>query len=146
MSRRPMAARSAAWRRPVSPHAARSLSDFPPLSLFRSPSERRSSAPGVSDASFAALALLLALLGRFPVVGFNNARDKLMANDIGRGEADVADALDAVKKPHRVGEAGGLAGRQIDLARIAGHHHPAALAKPREQHFHLHRGGVLRLV
>ena len=59
---------------------------------------------------------------------------------------DVADALDAVEQLHRLREAGGLARRQVDLARIAGDDHAAVLAEPGEEHLHLHRGGVLRLV
>ena len=59
---------------------------------------------------------------------------------------DVADALDAVEQPHRFGEARDLPGRQVDLARIAGDDHAAVLAEPRQEHLHLHRGGVLRLV
>ncbi len=80
------------------------------------------------------------------VVGFDDARDEFVADHVGGGKADMADAFDAMQEPYRVGEPGGLAGRQIDLARIAGHYHPAVLAEPGEQHFHLHRGGVLRLV
>ena len=41
---------------------------------------------------------------------------------------------------------GCLAGRQIDLARIAGDDHAAVLAEPGQKHLHLHRCGVLRLV
>ena len=36
--------------------------------------------------------------------------------------------------------------RQVDLARIAGDDHPRVLAEPGEEHLHLHRRGVLRLV
>ena len=61
-------------------------------------------------------------------------------------KAHMADALDAGEQAHRLGQAGGLAGRQVDLARIAGDDHAAVLAQPGEEHLHLHRGGVLRLV
>ena len=36
--------------------------------------------------------------------------------------------------------------RQIDLAQITRDHHPRILPKPCQHHFHLYRGGVLRLV
>ncbi len=62
------------------------------------------------------------------------------------GEHHLADALDAGEQPHRFGKAGGLAGRQVDLARVAGDDHAAVLAEPGEKHLHLHRGRVLRLV
>ena len=62
------------------------------------------------------------------------------------GEGDVPDALDIGEQPRRFGEARDLAGRQVDLARIAGDDHAAVLAEPGQEHLHLHRRGVLRLV
>ena len=46
----------------------------------------------------------------------------------------------------RLLEAGALAARQVDLARIARHHHLRPFADAGEEHLHLHAGGVLRLV
>ena len=43
-------------------------------------------------------------------------------------------------------EPGFLAARQVDLGRIAGDDHLRVLAEAGEEHLHLHRGGVLRLV
>ena len=58
----------------------------------------------------------------------------------------IADLLDAAQRLERVGEAGARAGRQIDLGRVAGHHHARVLAEPGQEHLHLHRRRVLRLV
>ena len=41
---------------------------------------------------------------------------------------------------------GFLARRQVDLGRVAGDDHARALAEAGQEHLHLHRGGVLRLV
>ena len=46
----------------------------------------------------------------------------------------------------RLDQAGFLAARQIDLGRIAGDDHLGVLAQAGQEHLHLHRGGVLRLV
>ena len=47
----------------------------------------------------------LALLRRFLVIGLDDARDELVADDVGGGKADMADAFDAFEQPHRVGQA-----------------------------------------
>ena len=43
-------------------------------------------------------------------------------------------------------QAAGLAGRQVDLRDVAGHHDPRAEAQPGQEHLHLLGRGVLRLV
>ena len=47
---------------------------------------------------------------------------------------------------HRLDEAGGLAGRQVDLRDVARHHRLGPEAEAREEHLHLLGRGVLRLV
>ena len=69
-----------------------------------------------------------------------------MADDVGRGEPDLGDARDAAEEADRLDQSRGLAGRQVDLARVAGDDHLRVLAEPGEEHLHLHRRGVLRLV
>ena len=69
-----------------------------------------------------------------------------MADDIGRGETDMANAFDARQQAYRIRQSGSLAWRQIDLAGIAGHHHAAVFAKPGQQHLHLHGRCILRFI
>src|SRR5215475_1759955 len=59
------------------------------------------------------------------------------------GELDVLDAFeDLLYQP----QPAGLAGGQVHLGDVAGHHHPGAEAQPGEEHLHLLGRGVLRLV
>ena len=69
-----------------------------------------------------------------------------MTHDILLGEAHDRDVFDTTQRFERVRKARAGAGRQIDLARVAGHDHARALAEPGEKHLHLHRRRVLRLV
>src|SRR5215211_7721851 len=80
------------------------------------------------------------------VIGFHDARHEFVTDDVLSGEHDLSDAFHIGQKPQRLVQAGHLAGRQIDLARIAGHDHAAVLSQPGQEHLHLHRRGVLRLV
>ena len=69
-----------------------------------------------------------------------------MTHDILLGEAHDRDVFDTTQRFERVRKTRAGAGRQIDLARVAGHDHARALAEPGEKHLHLHRRRVLRLV
>ena len=80
------------------------------------------------------------------VIGVDDPADQRMADDVGGGEADLGDAGDAAEQADRLDQARRLAGRQVDLARIAGDDHLRVLAEAGEEHLHLHRRGVLRLV
>src|SRR3569833_3055730 len=80
------------------------------------------------------------------LIGRNDPGHQLVANDVLTREPHLRDAFDAVEPPGGLGEAGGLAVRQVDLRGIAGDDHPAVLAEPGQEHLHLHGRGVLRLV
>ncbi|VVT12160.1 hypothetical protein ERY430_60200 [Erythrobacter sp. EC-HK427] len=70
-----------------------------------------------------------------------------MAHHIGDGEARDADPLDAFEPLDRIGEAAHpVAAGDIDLPRVAAHHHAAVLAEAGEEHLHLFLRGVLRFV
>ncbi len=86
-------------------------------------------------------------MGRFPlIIRADDARDQGMAHDVALFEADDADALEALDRIQRVAQAGADAVRQVHLAEVAGDDHPGPLAHARQEHLHLHRRGVLRLV
>src|SRR5229473_4485023 len=80
------------------------------------------------------------------VIGSHDLCHQLVAYDVLVGEYHAADAVDVRKQANRLGKAGGLATRQVDLAGIAGDDHAAVLAQPGQEHLHLYRGGVLCLV
>ena len=61
-------------------------------------------------------------------------------------KVDAGDALDARQDAHRLDQARLLPWRQVDLGRVAVDDHARAFAEARQEHLHLHRGGVLRLV
>ena len=69
-----------------------------------------------------------------------------MAHHVFRGEIIERHALDALQDTLGILQAAGRAARQVDLGAIPGDHHAAALAQPGQEHFHLHGGGILRLV
>src|SRR5437879_7858603 len=71
-----------------------------------------------------------------PVVGFDDAGDEIAAHHVPRREADGLDAAHAGQQPHRLFEARALTRRQIDLARVAGHHHLRAFANTGQEHLH----------
>src|SRR5690625_3151335 len=73
----------------------------------------------------------------FPIC-LDNSCDQRVADDICGGEMDKADPLDAVQKIEGLDESRAHATRQVDLGRIAGHGHPAALAHSGQEHLHLH--------
>ena len=81
-----------------------------------------------------------------PIIGFDDAGDEIAAHHVGAGEANGLDAGDAVQKRDGLLETRRHAEGQIDLARVAGDRHLRVLAKPGQEHLHLHAGRVLRLV
>ncbi len=62
-----------------------------------------------SSGHLAALSLALCF------IGFNDPTDERMAHDVGAREGYMLDAFDALKHNKRVGKAGRLARRQVDL-------------------------------
>src|SRR6478672_723620 len=61
-------------------------------------------------------------------------------------EVDERDAVDLADHFHRLDQPGGAAGRQVDLRHVAGAHRLGAEAKPRQEHLHLLRCGVLGFI
>ena len=62
------------------------------------------------------------------------------------GQPGEVDVLDAVEDALDHAQAAGLAGREVDLGDVAGHHHLRPEPEPGEEHLHLLGRGVLRLV
>jgi hypothetical protein len=71
-----------------------------------------------------------------------------MAHHILRGEIGLKLMLGdmMLQQPLGIVQARGDAARQVDLAAVAGDDHARALAQAGQEHLHLHRRGVLRLV
>ena len=69
-----------------------------------------------------------------------------MADHVRVGELDDADAPDPVDQLQGIPKAAALAARQIGLRDVAGDHGLRIEAHAREEHLHLRRRGVLRLV
>src|SRR5215467_3312926 len=83
---------------------------------------------------------------RSMVVGSHDLCHQLVSYDILVGKCDAADSIHIGEQTNRLGETRSLAARQVHLAGVAGNDHAAVLAQPGQEHFHLHGGGVLRLV
>ena len=86
------------------------------------------------------------LLAAHPLVGFDDLAHQIVTHDVDMGEADVTDARDRLEQPDRVAKPRFLSRRKVGLGRIAVDHHPRPLAEAGQEHLHLHRGRVLRLV
>lgn len=85
--------------------------------------------------------------GVLALIGFADAADDGVADDVGGCEADDADALQTLQPADRIGRPRGIdAAGQIDLPGVAAEHHAAVHAKALEEHLHLRRRNVLRLV
>ena len=69
-----------------------------------------------------------------------------MAHHVGAGEAANRNALHPFEHPLSVDQAAELGLGQVDLAHIAGHYRPGTKADAGQEHLHLFRRGVLRLV
>src|SRR6266542_2233325 len=80
-----------------------------------------------------------------PVVGADDARDELMPHDVTLVEVDERDALDVAEDLARHHEPGSRVG-EVDLRDISRHDRLRTVAEPGEEHLHLWRRGVLRLV
>src|SRR5512144_2352520 len=119
-----------------SPTATRSQ-----ISAWRATSTSSDDKVGLGPGS----AMALTPLGR-RLIGVDDLADQLAADHVAAGEGDMGDIVDAFENGDGFEQPRILAGRQIDLRRIAGDDHLAALAEPREEHLHLHRRGVLCLI
>src|SRR5690349_799938 len=80
------------------------------------------------------------------LVRVDDLADQPVPHDVVAGEPCEVDVLDAVEDVLHHAEPADLAGRQVDLGNVAGHHHPGPEAQPGEEHLHLLGRGVLRLV
>ena len=92
---------------------------------------------------------LLVGLGGLPrrrLVGVDDLADQRMPDDVPLVEPDHAHRLQPAQLAHRVRQPRRHAGRQVGLGRIAGDDHTGVLAHAGEEHLHLRRRGVLRLV
>ena len=98
----------------------------------------------LSPGSFMALRRLLGIAGL--VVGFDDARDEVAPDHVAGVEPDGLNSLHAAQQPDRLLQPRLLPRRQVDLAGIAGDGHLGAVADAGEEHLHLHRCAVLRLV
>ena len=69
-----------------------------------------------------------------------------MPHHIPIGQPHSGDPVDAVQGLERLGQTRAGSRGQIHLGRIAGHDHARTLTEPCQEHLHLHRRRVLRLV
>src|SRR5687767_10825770 len=83
---------------------------------------------------------------RLLVVGIDDARHQRVAHHVLRAELRECDAAYLGEDAPRLDQAALLAARQVDLRDVAVHHRSRAEADAREEHLHLLRRGVLRLV
>src|SRR5437879_8850367 len=79
-------------------------------------------------------------------VGIDDARHQRMAHDVLRAELREGDAAHAGEDPARLDQPAFLPAPEIDLRDVAVDHRLGAEADAREEHLHLLRRGVLRLV
>src|SRR5262245_58827322 len=79
-------------------------------------------------------------------VGLHDLLHELMAHDVALVEVDERDALHLADHLHRLDEARRAPGRQIDLRDVARDDRLRSEAEARQEHLHLLRRGVLRLV
>src|SRR5271154_3901168 len=80
------------------------------------------------------------------VVGLDDSLNQLVANHVLAAEADELDPLDRLQHLAHDYQPGALLVREVHLGDVPRHHHPRAEPKPRQEHLHLLRGRVLRLV
>src|SRR4029078_4735897 len=84
--------------------------------------------------------------GDAAIVSLDDAGHEFVADDILMCERYMTDGFNAFQQFDGFRKAGSLAVRQVDLAWISRDEHAAVVTQPREKHFHLHGGRVLRLV
>src|SRR5471032_840048 len=110
-------------KRRLAPIAAR-IAALAALRTSRSaPGNARRHAGSSTTTVQLALGLLVAR-----VIGLDDAGHQVVAHHVLRGEPHEADAVHALQRLDRVGEARALVVRQVGLAGIAGDHHARALA------------------
>src|SRR5262245_21446820 len=80
------------------------------------------------------------------IVGLDDAGHEIATHDVAGTKPDRLDPLDAAQQLDGLVQARLLAGRQVDLAWVAGDDHLGAFTDAGEKHLHLHGRGVLRLV
>src|SRR5215510_5476571 len=80
------------------------------------------------------------------LVRLDDLLDELVAHDVAIVEVDERDPLDRPDDLHRLDQPGRPARGQIDLGDVAGDNGLGAEAEAGEEHLHLLRGRVLRLV
>src|SRR5712691_4311459 len=88
----------------------------------------------------------LPFVGVVPLVRVDDLAHQPVPYDIVAGQPGEVDILDAVEDVLHYAQPADLAGREVDLGHVAGHHHLRAEAQPGEEHLHLLGRGVLRLV
>src|SRR5438105_5846402 len=79
-------------------------------------------------------------------VGFDDLANEPVPHDIGIGEILESDAIDPGKDPLDLDESGFFPLGKIDLSLVTGDHRLRVNSQARQEHLHLRRGCVLRLV
>src|SRR5262245_46347582 len=98
---------------------ARQRDDSTRMSTIGPGAAARDGRPRFVACSFRAIAVPLGCVASRRVVGQHDAGNQLVADHVLGLEGDVADAVDVGEESHGLRETGGLAVRQVDLARIA---------------------------
>ena len=93
-----------------------------------------------------AAAILAGMRGGVLVIGFDDALDEIVADDIALIEIDERDAFNFADDFDGFDEAGAAGFGQVDLGHVAGDDGFGIEAETREEHFHLFAGGVLGFV
>ncbi len=81
-----------------------------------------------------------------PLVGVDDTHDEVAADDVVPLEAHEGDTLDAVERSPGVLEATHLPLGQVHLGGVSRYDHLGAESQAREEHLHLLRRGILRLI
>src|SRR6185312_11031326 len=89
---------------------------------------RQSSTPTSTSTSRLAIAALVA------VIGFHDLGDEAVTHDVLGGEANDVDAGNVLENGDRVRKSRLIGAHQIDLGRVAGHHHARAFAQTGQHH------------
>src|SRR5688572_8595288 len=113
---------------------------------------RKLEAPGTPAARHAyctatrGTSLRLGRVDRLLFVRIDDARHQRVAHDVHRAELGERDSAHLCENAARLDEAALLAARKVDLRDVSGYHGFRAEADPRQEHLHLLRRRVLRLV
>src|SRR5687768_4432856 len=81
-----------------------------------------------------------------PLIGIDDTLHQRMAHDVARLKIGKSDAAHTLEHLPCLIQPTLIAARQVDLRDIAGNHRAAAETDTSQEHFHLFRRGVLRLV